>query len=209
MDEQERVALELRLEDRLRADLGGLPVRAYVYYKSGAMVRSHRTVLQRAFSFAGAVAVVVAAIVLAVAAAALIRDIRSPVPASAPTPPPATRTETATPSNLATPSPTSTPTPVPTPADFALPSNCSYVGSPSVSTDFSRWHFDCGTAANRDARGTLSPAFTAQGWTLCGVATANAAWSKGGVALTVSESSGSPGDYPTISQSSRAAAGCP
>lgn len=200
MDEQERlVALELKLEDQLRADLGALPVRAYAYYREAAIARSRGSFLGRALAFAvGAVAITL----LVVALVAVLRARTGEVPATTPTPiPPAVTTPPA--------SPTASPTANPTPIGFVLPQGCTYVGSPTVSPDFSQWHFDCGPSANRDARGALDAAFTQQGWTSCGPATARAAWAKGATALSVAESSGSPGDHPTISQSSRAAGGCP
>ena len=76
---------------------------------------------------------------------------------------------------------------------FVLPAGCSLVGAPIVGSDYSRWQFDCGTAANRDARGTLAPALTQQAWTSCGVGLGNATWMKAEMRLIVSEGSGVPG----------------
>ncbi|MDQ6858170.1 MAG: hypothetical protein M3Z65_04150 [Chloroflexota bacterium] len=88
------------------------------------------------------------------------------------------------------------------PNGFALPQGCAFVGRPAAGTDGLSvvWKVDCGATANRSARGTLAPAFTAQGWTLCSSAVANALWRKGVLRLTVSEGSGAPGEYPMLTQ---------
>ena len=92
-----------------------------------------------------------------------------------------------------------------TPLGFVLPPTCSYIGAPSVGPDLSQWKFDCGTTANRDARGALGPSFARQGWTSCGAVTATATWINGPVRLVVSEGSGSAGEagLPTLGQTSR------
>ena len=79
------------------------------------------------------------------------------------------------------------------------------MGSPVVGTDYSQWKFDCGSAANHDARGTLGPAFAAQGWTGCGVGLGSATWMKGDMRLTVTEGSGAaaPAGLPTLTQPAR------
>lgn len=94
----------------------------------------------------------------------------------------------------------------PTPINFVLPANCTFVGQPAVGPERTEWRYDCGPEQNRDARGALRDALTAQGWTSCGPVTASETWLKDGLALTISESSGSPGDYPRFSQ--RHASGC-
>jgi hypothetical protein len=88
------------------------------------------------------------------------------------------------------------------PNGFALPQGCAFVGRPAAGADGISvvWKVDCGATANRDARGTLAPAFTAQGWTLCGSGLANATWRKDVLRLTVSEGSGAPGEYPMLTQ---------
>jgi hypothetical protein len=97
------------------------------------------------------------------------------------------------------------------PDGFVLPQSCLYIAPPVVGTDQREWSVECGATANRDARGTLAPALTQQGWTSCGAVTATASWAKGTTRLSVVESSGSPGDYPRIVQPVRPAASssCP
>jgi hypothetical protein len=99
----------------------------------------------------------------------------------------------------------------PAPAGFVLPQACLYIAPPVSGADQTEWWAECGATANRDARGTLAPALTQQGWTLCGAVTATATWAKGTARLTIAESSGSPGDYPRIAQPVRPAASssCP
>ncbi len=101
-----------------------------------------------------------------------------------------------TPSPAATVAPsTSSPvsTPSPTPIGFVLPPGCAYVGPRITGPEPSQnRQVDCGSDANRNARGTLGPVFTQQGWTSCGAGLATATWTKGETTLTVSESSGAP-----------------
>lgn len=89
------------------------------------------------------------------------------------------------------------------PKGFVLPPECRYVGLPTaVPGDHPAvaWRFDCGAAGNRDARGSLLAAFTQHGWTPCAPALATATWRKEVSRLTVIESSGAPGDFPTLTQ---------
>jgi len=93
---------------------------------------------------------------------------------------------------------------------FTLPLGCAYIGQPVVDSDQAMWSFDCG-AASRDARGTLAPALTQQGWTSCGAVTATATWANGTHRLIIAEGSGSFGEYPKLTQPARPAASssCP
>lgn len=95
--------------------------------------------------------------------------------------------------------------PIPTAVGFTLPSICAYAGSPVVGTGGSQWKFDCGSGANRDARGTLAPALTAQGWISCGVGLGNGTWIKDDLRLIASEGSGaaSPDGLPMLTQPTR------
>ena len=95
-----------------------------------------------------------------------------------------------------------TPSSAGAPIGFALPAGCSFVGSPVVGSGGTQWQFDCGSAANRDARGTLAPAFTQQGWSSCGAVTATATWMKGDLRLLVAEGAGGSGSnaFPTLTQ---------
>jgi len=85
------------------------------------------------------------------------------------------------------------------PTGFVLPLGCAYIGQPVVGGDQSVWKFDCGWASN-DARGTLAPAFVAQGWTGCGVGLGGATWKKGTIRLVVTEGAGGFGGYPQVAQ---------
>lgn len=104
-----------------------------------------------------------------------------------------------------TPVPTPTQTPTPTAVGFTLPSGCSYVGPPVVGTGGSQWQFDCGSAANNNARGTLAPAFAAQSWISCGGGLGSGTWMKGDLRLIVTEGSGgpAPAGLPTLTQPAR------
>ncbi len=95
-----------------------------------------------------------------------------------------------------------TQTPSATAVGFALPVGCSYAGAPVVGTGGSQWKFDCGSAANNNARGTLAPAFAAQAWTSCGVGLGSGTWMKSDLRLIVSEGSGgpAPAGLPTLTQ---------
>ena len=95
-----------------------------------------------------------------------------------------------------------TPTSATAPTGFALPAGCAFVGSPVVGSGGTQWQFDCGSTANRDARGTLASAFTQQGWISCGAVTATATWMKGDLRLLVAEGAGGsgPNALPTLTQ---------
>jgi hypothetical protein len=93
------------------------------------------------------------------------------------------------------------PSPIgPTPIDFVLPETCAFIGDPVVEPERTVWRYDCGPELNRNARDALRDALTAQGWTTCGPALASETWLKAGLALTISESSLAPSDYPRFSQ---------
>jgi hypothetical protein len=85
---------------------------------------------------------------------------------------------------------------------FTLPAGCAYVARPASDPDqvSVRWQFDCGTTANRDARGALGPAFTKQGWTVCSSGLANQTWRQSSSRLTVSEGAGGAGGFPVLTQ---------
>lgn len=97
----------------------------------------------------------------------------------------------------------------PTPSLFTLPQGCAFVGSPVSTADQTDWKVDCGAAANRDARGTLAPAFARGGWTSCGTGLATALWANSRFLLAVSESSGAAGEYPRLTQRLRTTSACP
>ena len=88
----------------------------------------------------------------------------------------------------------------PTPSLFTLPQGCSFAGVPSSGADQTVWKVDCGAVANRDARGTLGAALDRQGWKACGIGLGSGTWALSRFILVVAESSGSPGDYPTLFQ---------
>jgi hypothetical protein len=105
MDQQKHLALELALEDRLRADLGALTVRPYAYYKEAAMQR----IAARPFSLVRVGATLAVAALLALGAALVVLNLRGAGPAATPTP-------ITTASTSASPSPSSTASPNPAPA---------------------------------------------------------------------------------------------
>lgn len=100
MDQAQHLELEGQLEDRLRADLGRLPVRPYAYYRTRA-TRGDGLVT-RGCSLMRAVVVLAMVLLIAVAAAFVLRDLRNPTPAATPTP--AAAATSAAPSPSATPS---------------------------------------------------------------------------------------------------------
>jgi hypothetical protein len=97
---------------------------------------------------------------------------------------------------------------IPAPTGFVIPQACAYVVPPVVGTVQTEWKVDCGAANNNNARGTLGPALTQQGWTSCGTGLATAQWRKNDVMLAIAESSLAPGDYPRITQFARVVAPC-
>jgi len=109
MDSEKRVALELALENRLRADLDALAVRPYVYYREAAMQRlaTKSGAVGRFFSAARVGATILVAAAFALAAAFAVLNLRGSSPAASPTPIPASSTTPpASPSLTATSSPT-------------------------------------------------------------------------------------------------------
>lgn len=88
----------------------------------------------------------------------------------------------------------------PAPTGFVLPQACAFVAPPVVGTDTTVWAVDCGAQANHDARGTLGPALTQQGWTTCSVGLGTMSAKKNGMMLGVQESSLAPGDYSRLTQ---------
>jgi hypothetical protein len=94
----------------------------------------------------------------------------------------------------------------PSAVGFVVPQACAYVRPPEVGADQTNWWVDCGAPLNRDARGTLGPALTQQGWTGCGPAAATEIFFKGTMRIVVVESSLAAGDYPRFTQ--RSGSGC-
>lgn len=91
----------------------------------------------------------------------------------------------------------------PAPTGFVLPQACVFVAPPVVGTDATKWAVDCGAQANHDARGTLGPALTQQGWTSCAIGLGTMQVKKNGVMLGVQESTLAPGEYPGLTQFAR------
>jgi hypothetical protein len=91
----------------------------------------------------------------------------------------------------------------PSPTGFLLPQSCAFVAPPTVGTDATVWLVDCGAQANHDARGTVGPALTQQGWASCAIGLGSMYVKKDGVMLGVTESSLAPGDYPRLTQAAR------
>jgi hypothetical protein len=96
----------------------------------------------------------------------------------------------------------------PAPTGFVVPQTCAYVASPVVGVDQTDWWIDCGAANNSNARGTLGPVLSQQGWVLCASGLASAQWRKNALMLTIAESSLAPGDYPRVTQFSRVVSPC-
>lgn len=100
MDEKRHIELELRLEDRLRSDLGRLPVRPYADYRKRGTQKGGGW-MTRGISLVRVTATVAVVLLLALAASFYLREQRSPTPATSPTPPAATPTSSASPSPTA------------------------------------------------------------------------------------------------------------
>ena len=88
----------------------------------------------------------------------------------------------------------------PAPTGFVLPQACAFVAAPVVGTDYTTWAVDCGAQANHDARGTLGPSLTQQGWIGCAIGLGTMQVKKNGVMLGVQESTLAPGEYPGLTQ---------
>ena len=96
----------------------------------------------------------------------------------------------------------------PAPTGFVLPQTCAFVAAPVVGTDYTTWAVDCGAQANHDARGTLGPPLTQQGWTGCAIGLGSMQVKKNGVMLGVQESTLAPGEYPSLTQYARLISPC-
>jgi hypothetical protein len=135
MDSEKRLALELALENRLRADLDALAVRPYVYYREAAMQRfaAKPGAVGRFFAVARVGAAIVLAGLFALAAAFALLNLRGPSPAVSPTPLPASST---TPPVSSSPTPTSSPAPLINVAptdDASLPVNTTRTYTATIS----------------------------------------------------------------------------
>lgn len=96
----------------------------------------------------------------------------------------------------------------PAPTGFVLPQACAFVAAPVVGTDYTTWAVDCGAQANHDARGTLGPPLTQQGWTGCAIGLGSMQVKKNDVMLGVQESTLAPGEYPGLTQFARLISPC-
>lgn len=96
----------------------------------------------------------------------------------------------------------------PAPTGFALPQVCAYVEPPVVRGEQTEWSLDCGAANNNNARGTLTPALAAQGWTQCASGLSTAQWRKADVMISVVESTLAPGEYMRVAQLAHVASPC-
>ena len=105
MDEQTRLSLEQRLEDVLRRDLGTIPVRPFAMYDQSPRAATVHPI-RRVFSIARAAAVIAVVILVALAAAFALRELK-PTPATVSVP---STTPSASPSSTASaqPSPAAT-----------------------------------------------------------------------------------------------------
>ena len=177
MDEHTRLDLEQRLEDVLRRDLGAIPVRPFAVYNQAARaVTAHP--IRRAFSLAGATAVVAVVILVALAAAFALRELR-PTPATGPVPT-STPSASPSPSSAASAQPSATapvaiPTPVPAGAitgrfgygsDFIPPVTVYAIST----TDQRVWYSVEFAGLGNPPRPTPAPGQTDATYTITGVA---------------------------------------
>jgi hypothetical protein len=125
---------------------------------------------------------------------------------------------TPSPSASGSPAPTTTTTASPTPSaaatpiGFVLPPDCSYVSGPlpvlpAGATPSTYWEFTCAGAATPDLMAVerIAPAFARQGWTPCPSNPGTGVWWKGAIQTMVGQ--GSP--YPGLSQLARQSQDCP
>lgn len=110
-----------------------------------------------------------------------------------------------------TPTPTPTTasaTPGPTPVGLVLPPSCKYVGAAAAEATSTSWAFDCGAAANADARRIIRPALVQAGWTFCGGAAGRDVYAKDAMTMYVENPGNAPGSPPSLMQTSQRVA-CP
>src|SRR3546814_13130313 len=69
--------------------------------------------------------------------------------------------------------------------DTLFPDTSPFRSPPLVEAERTEWRFQCGAEVDRDARGALLEALTAQGWSSCGPVTASETWQKDGLALMI------------------------
>jgi hypothetical protein len=177
MDEQTRLNIEQRFEDVLRRDLGAIPVRPFAMYNQSPRAATVHP-LRRVFSIAGAAAVIAVVILVALAAAFALRELKLtpatvPVPSSTPSGSPSPSTAaSAQPSATA---PVAIPTPVPTGAitgRFGYGSD--YIPPVTVyaisTTDQRVWYSVDFAGLGNPPRPTLPPGQTDATYTITGVA---------------------------------------
>ncbi len=177
MDEHTRVDLEHRLEDVLRRDLGGIPVRPFAIYNQAARaVIAHP--IRRAFSMAGATAAVAVVILVALAAAFALRELK-PTPAAGPVPS-STPSSSPSPSSAASVQPSATaPVAVVTPFPAGAITGRFVYGSDFIppvtvyaisTTDQRVWYSVDFAGAGNPPRPTLPPGQSNAIYTISGVA---------------------------------------
>lgn len=110
---------------------------------------------------------------------------------------------------IVAPSPTASATPGPTVAGLVLPSGCKYVGTATVQIDSTSWAFDCGAAANADARGIIRPALIQSGWTFCGGAGGRDVYARGTMSMYVENPGSAPGALPNLMLTNQRVGNCP
>jgi hypothetical protein len=177
MDEHTRLTLEQRLEDVLRRDLGAIPVRPFAMYNQSPRTATVHPI-RRLFSVAGAAAVLAVVILVALAAAFALRELK-PTPATVPVPT-STPSGTPSPSSAASAQPSATaPVAVPTSiAAGAITGRFSY-GSDFIppvtvyaisTTDQRVWYSVDFRGFGNPPRPTLPPGQSDATYTITGVA---------------------------------------
>ncbi|MDQ2951695.1 MAG: hypothetical protein M3R54_05475 [Chloroflexota bacterium] len=176
MDEKRHIELELRLEDRLRLDLGRLPVRPYLDYRKRDTQKGGGW-MTRGISLVRVTATVAVVLLIALAASFYLREQRSPTPATSPTPPTAA-SASPSPAAAAT-TPAATVAPTATPAQTGTITGRFGYGSDYIppvtvyaisTTDQRVWYSVVFAGAGNPPRPTLPPGVNNATYTISGVA---------------------------------------
>jgi hypothetical protein len=177
MDEQTRLNLEQRLEDVLRRDLGAIPVRPFAMYNQSPRAATVHPI-RWVFSMAGAAALIAVVILIALAAAFALRELR-PTPATVPVPN-STPSASPSPSSAASAPPSaSAPVAIPTPVTTGAITGRFAYGSDFIppvtvyaisTTDQRVWYSVDFAGFGNPPRPTLPPGTTEPRYTITGIA---------------------------------------
>jgi len=177
MDEQTRLNIEQRLEDVLRRDLGAIPVRPFAMYNQSPRAATVHPI-RRVFSIAGAAAVIAVVILVALAAAFALRELK-PTPATVPLPS-STPSGSPSPSSAASAQPSATaPVAISTPVTAGAITGRFGYGSDFIppvtvyaisTTDPRVWYSVDFAGAGNPPRPTLPPGQSNATYTISGVA---------------------------------------